>query len=93
MPTAATPLSDRPIRARIIRIPCQLDIIVDSSEQQEASTSAVTITCLRPMASDSGPVNSRPTASIAVEIDSEILLLAGETPNSLESTGRIGWTQ
>ena len=71
-------------------MPCQLDIIVDSKEQHEASTSAVTITCLRPIASESGPVNSRPTASIAVEIDSETLLLAGVTPNSVESTGRIG---
>jgi hypothetical protein len=44
----------------------------------------VTITCLRPIASESGPVNSRPTASIAVEIDSETLLLAGVTPNSAE---------
>jgi hypothetical protein len=45
------------------------------------------------MASDSGPVNSRPTASIAVEMESEILLLAGDTPNSFDSTGRIGCTQ
>ena len=30
------------------------------------------------------------TDAKTVEIDSEILLLAGETPNSLESTGRIG---
>ena len=82
MPTAATPLSERPISARIIKIPCQLVIMVESSEQHDASTKAVTITCLRPIASDSGPVNSNPTASMAVEIDSEILLCAGETPNS-----------
>ena len=93
MPTAATPLSDRPMRARIIRMPCQLVIIVDNSEQQAASSRAVTITGLRPIASDSGPVNSRPTANIAVEIESEILLLAGDTPNSFDSTGRIGCTQ
>ncbi|VDR27063.1 Uncharacterised protein [Raoultella terrigena] len=93
MPTAATPLSDRPISARMIRIPCQVVMTVDSRAQQEASTSAVTITFLRPMASEMGPVNSSPTASMAVEIDSEILLLAGEIPNSLDSTGRIGCTQ
>ena len=76
-----------------MRMPCQLVIMVDSSEQQAASSRAVTITGLRPMASDSGPVNNRPTASIAVEMESEILLLAGETPNSFDSTGRIGCTQ
>ncbi|MNI82687.1 hypothetical protein D3C73_1394250 [compost metagenome] len=53
----------------------------------------MTITGLRPMASESGPVNRRPIASMAVEIDSEILLLAGDTPNSWDSTGRIGCTQ
>ncbi len=74
-------------------MPCQLVIIVESSVQQEASSSAVTITGLRPMASESGPVKSRPMASMAVEIESEILLLAGEMPNSWESTGRIGCTQ
>ncbi len=52
--------------------------------------SAVTMTCLRPMASESGPVNSRPIASIPVEMESEILLLAGDTPNSCDKTGRIG---
>jgi len=93
MPTAATPLSDSPISARISRMPCQLVIIVESSVHTEASIRAVTITGLRPMASDSGPVNSRPTASMPVEIESEILLLAGDTPNSWESTGKIGWTQ
>ena len=35
------------------------------------------------MASDSGPVKSRPIASIPVEIESEILLLAGVTPKLL----------
>ncbi|MNL86538.1 hypothetical protein D3C87_2152770 [compost metagenome] len=75
------------------RIPCQLVIIVDSNVQTEANSRAVTITCLRPMASESGPVNSSPTASIPVETESEILLLAGVTPNSWESTGRIGCTQ
>ena len=71
-------------------MPCQLVIMVESSVQTEASISAVTITCLRPMASDSGPVKSRPIASIPVEIERDTLLLAGETPNSWESTGRIG---
>ncbi|MNF02159.1 hypothetical protein D3C80_2012680 [compost metagenome] len=82
MPTAATPLNDSPISARITRIPCQLVIIVDSKVHTEASSNAVTITGLRPIASESGPVNSKPTASMPVEIDSEILLLAGDTPNS-----------
>ena len=77
----------------MIKIPCQLVIIVESSVQQEASSSAVTITGLRPIASESGPVNSNPIASIAVEMESEILLLAGDTPNSCESTGSMGCTQ
>ena len=93
MPTAATPLNESPIKARIIKMPCQLVIIVESNVQMEANSSAVTITGLRPMASDSGPVNSKPIANIAVEMDSEILLFAGVKPNSCESTGRIGCTQ
>ncbi|MNP12836.1 hypothetical protein D3C76_1050880 [compost metagenome] len=93
MPTAATPLRERPISARMMSIPCQLVIIVDNRVQTEASSRAVTITGLRPMASDSGPVKSKPTASIPVEMESEILLLAGVTPNSCDSTGRIGCTQ
>ncbi|CSG20736.1 Uncharacterised protein [Shigella sonnei] len=74
-------------------MPCQLVIIVESNVQMEANSSAVTITGLRPMASDRGPVNSKPIANIAVEMDSEILLFAGVKPNSCESTGRIGCTQ
>ncbi|MNC44350.1 hypothetical protein D3C75_932530 [compost metagenome] len=93
MPTAATPLSDNPISARIIKMPCQLVIMVESSVQIEASKSAVTITGLRPIASESGPVNSRPMANVAVETDNEILLLAGDTPNSCDRTGKMGWTQ
>ncbi|CAM7886894.1 hypothetical protein ENINMM101M2_12445 [Enterobacter intestinihominis] len=71
-------------------MPCQLVIMVDSKVHTEASINAVTMTCLRPMASESGPVNSRPIASIPVEMESEILLLAGDTPNSCDRTGRIG---
>ncbi|CAH2817777.1 hypothetical protein SEA27A368_06430 [Salmonella enterica] len=67
--------------------------MVDNNVQQEANNNAVTITGLRPIASESGPVKSKPIASMAVEIESETLLLAGETPNSWESTGSIGWTQ
>ncbi len=93
MPTAATPLSDSPISARISRMPCQLCIMVASRVQMEASSRAVTITFLRPIASDSGPVNSSPTASIPVATESEILLAAGVTPNSCDSTGRMGCTQ
>ncbi len=54
-----------------------------------ASSRAVTITGLRPIASDSGPVNSKPTANIAVEIESEILLLAACC--SLLSTMMTSW--
>ncbi|SVK52769.1 Uncharacterised protein [Acinetobacter baumannii] len=93
MPTAATPLSDRPISARISKMPCQLVIKAQISVQTAASNSATTITDLRPMASDSGPVNIRPIASRPVETESDRLLSAGETPKSCDSTGRIGCTQ
>ncbi len=81
--------NDRPISARIIRIPCQLVIMVDNNVQQEANNKAVTITGLRPIASESGPVKSKPIASMAVEIESETLLLAGRRQTQ-ESTGSIG---
>ncbi|MNC45331.1 hypothetical protein D3C75_942860 [compost metagenome] len=93
MPTAATPLSERPISARISRMPCQLVIKAQIRVQIAASSSATTITDLRPMASDSGPVNIRPIANSPVETDSDRLLSAGEMPKSCDRTGRIGCTQ
>lgn len=56
----------------------------------EANSSAVTIIGLWLMVLDSGLVNSKLIANIAVEMDSEILLFVGVKLNSCESTGRIG---
>ncbi|MND55366.1 hypothetical protein D3C80_464510 [compost metagenome] len=58
-----------------------------------AAISDTTITGLRPMASDSGPVTSRPRASMAVDTDSARLLWAAVMENALDSTGIIGWMQ
>src|SRR5688572_23103950 len=93
MATAATPLSDRPISARMMRMPSQLCIKEQTSVQPAARNNATTITDLRPTASETGPVNSRPIAIKPVDNDNDRLLVAGETPKSCDNTGRIGWTQ
>ncbi|MCY1493593.1 hypothetical protein D9M68_274320 [compost metagenome] len=76
MPTAARPLSARPSRARISSTPCQLGMIAVPRVNSAAQTSAVTITRLRPMASERGPRISRPMARVMVETDSTRLLCA-----------------
>ncbi|MNP87223.1 hypothetical protein D3C76_1879710 [compost metagenome] len=48
---------------------------------------------LRPMASETGPVNSRPTAMVAVDTDSARLLCAALKAKTRDSTGIIGCTQ
>ena len=93
MATAATPLSDSPSSMRMARMPCQLCIWAASRVQAEASSRAVTITFLRPMASESGPLTSSPTASMAVEQESASELLAGEMPKSCDSTGSMGCSE
>ena len=72
------------------KMPCQLVIIEQINVHIAAINNAVTITCLRPIASDNGPVNINPTASNPVETESDRLLLAGEIPKSCDNTGRIG---
>ena len=91
--TAATPLKASPISMRNSKMPCQLCIRVEIRVQSEASSSAVTITFLRPKASESGPLTRSPSASMAVAQESDRLLVAGEMAKSWESTGRIGCTQ
>src|SRR5476651_778555 len=93
MATAATPLNDSPINARISKIAFQLCIKAQINVQAAASIRATTITDLRPTASDTGPVNSKPTAINPVDKESVRLLVAGDTPKSCESTGKIGCTQ
>ncbi|MNY21395.1 hypothetical protein D3C86_1549390 [compost metagenome] len=58
-----------------------------------AAHSAATITGLRPMASDSGPVTSRPTARVMVDTDSTRLLCAALRAKAADNTGSIGCTQ
>lgn len=81
MATAATPLSASPARARIAAY---------ISVKSAASSSETDMTDLRPMASDSGPVISKPSTIITVVTERERLLCAGLRWKLLEKTGRIG---
>ncbi|MCY1435086.1 hypothetical protein D9M71_511660 [compost metagenome] len=71
----------------------QLGITALAKVDRAAQTSANTITGLRPMRSEMGPVISRPNASMAVDTDSTRLLCAALMENSLDSRGIIGCTQ
>ncbi len=51
------------------------------------------ITGLRPIASDSGPVATSPAASKAVDTESTRLARAASISNSRDSTGSSGCTQ
>ncbi|MCY1234376.1 hypothetical protein D9M68_432000 [compost metagenome] len=93
MATAASPLRASPTRARISSTPSQVGMAALARVNSAAAISDTTITGLRPRASDSGPVTSRPRASMAVETDSARLLWAAEMEKSLDSTGIIGWMQ
>ncbi|MNP54468.1 hypothetical protein D3C76_1490240 [compost metagenome] len=59
----------------------------------EAANSAATITGLRPMRSEIGPVINRPMASRPVATDRIRLLCAALMENSLDNSGIIGCTQ
>ncbi|MOA47171.1 hypothetical protein D3C78_1697820 [compost metagenome] len=93
MATATRPLSDRPSSARVSSRACQLGISGASRVHSAAAHRAATITGLRPTASDSGPVSSRPMARVAVATDSTRLLCAALTAKVVDSTGSIGCTQ
>ena len=93
MATAASPLSDKPTSARVISTPSQLGIHALSTVNSAALNSAETITGLRPMASEIGPVTNRPIASIPVATDKIRLLCAALIPYSWDSIGIIGCTQ
>ncbi|MNP24685.1 hypothetical protein D3C76_1174600 [compost metagenome] len=71
----------------------QLGITALARVERAAQTRANTITGLRPMRSEIGPVISRPNASMAVETDSTRLLCAALMANSFDSNGIIGCTQ
>ena len=58
---------------------------------REVAIRAVTISGLRPMASEVMPENSMPMARVAVLIESGRLLTAGEMPNSRVNSGSSGW--
>ena len=61
--------------------------------EHRGSEQEATSTCLRPMASEIGPVISRPTARVSVESERIKLLCAALMPNACDSMGIIGCTQ
>ncbi|MNO30030.1 hypothetical protein D3C76_199620 [compost metagenome] len=71
----------------------QVGITALARVDSAAQTSAKTITGLRPMRSEIGPVISKPSASMAVDTDSTRLLCAALIENSWDSSGIIGCTQ
>ncbi|MOA10239.1 hypothetical protein D3C78_1301210 [compost metagenome] len=93
MPTAARPLRARPSSARMTSTPCQVGISALPMVNRAARNSEATMIDLRPMASEIGPVTSRPMAMVMVEIDSTRLLWAAVRANARDSTGIIGCTQ
>nr|BFE92081.1 hypothetical protein GCM10020185_26170 [Pseudomonas brassicacearum subsp. brassicacearum] len=74
--TAANPLNDSPTKARSSNTPCQVGIMALAIVHAEAANSAATITGLRPMRSEIGPVINRPMASRPVATDRIRLLCA-----------------
>ncbi|MNT65925.1 hypothetical protein D3C72_2039490 [compost metagenome] len=58
-----------------------------------AQNKAKTITGLRPMRSEIGPVTSSPTANMPVDTERIRLLCAALMANSCDSIGIIGCTQ
>ncbi|MCY1420212.1 hypothetical protein D3C76_1431410 [compost metagenome] len=93
MATAATPLSDKPTNARVTSTPSQDGIKALATVLRAAHNKAATITGLRPIRSEMGPVMSKPIASIAVDMDRIRLLWAALMENSCDSIGIIGCTQ
>src|SRR5471032_3693404 len=93
MATAARPLNDKPISARMINTPSQLGIIALAMVHRAAANNAVTITGLRPTRSEIGPVISRPMASMPVATDRIRLLWAALIEYSWDRSGIIGCTQ
>ncbi|MNP58643.1 hypothetical protein D3C76_1535740 [compost metagenome] len=73
--------------------PCQLGIIALAMVHSAAANSAATITGLRPMRSDMGPVISRPMASMPVATERIRLLCAALMEYSWDNSGIIGCTQ
>ncbi|MNE62299.1 hypothetical protein D3C80_1575690 [compost metagenome] len=91
--TAARPLSDSPSSARLSSTPCQLGISALTRVHRAAQNRANTITGLRPMRSEMGPVISKPIASMPVDTERIRLLCAALMENSWDSSGIIGCTQ
>ncbi|MCY1466675.1 hypothetical protein D9M71_850520 [compost metagenome] len=73
--------------------PCQVGISALPMVNSAARNSEATMMDLRPMASETGPVNSRPTAMVMVDTDSTRLLCAAVRAKARDSTGIIGCTQ
>ncbi len=93
MATAASPLRDRPTSARISSTPCQLGISALAMVHRAAASKAATITGLRPMRSETGPVINNPMASMPVATERIRLLWAALMEKSRDSSGIIGCTQ
>jgi len=93
MPTAARPLSDSPTSARMASTPCHVGITALARVKRAAKASEATMIGLRPMASEIGPVTSRPRAIMMVAMDSTRLLCAALRAKVCDSTGIIGCTQ
>ncbi|EEB44827.1 hypothetical protein PROVALCAL_02852 [Providencia alcalifaciens DSM 30120] len=58
-----------------------------------AQVREITITFLRPIASEIGPVTNNPNAINPVLNDNDKLAVAGETLKSADNIGKIGWTK
>ena len=77
----------------MISTPCQLGIIELAMVHNAAANNAATITGLRPMRSEIGPVISRPKANMPVATERIRLLCAALIPYSWDNSGIIGCTQ
>src|SRR5690606_41372170 len=77
MATAATPLTQRPIKIRINKNTDQRDSIELSIHKIAINAKEQIITGLRPKRSEISPVNSRPMAKARVERDKGKLLRDG----------------
>ncbi len=93
MATAVSPLSDSPTSTRMASTISQLCMAALARVKSPAQSSETTITRLRPSASESEPVSSRPQARARVETDRTMLLCVALMAKARASTGIIGCTQ
>ena len=79
MATAATPLTAKPIKIRVVKKISQIGKDALTSNKTETRNKANTIIGLRPKRSEIKPVNNRPIAKATVEKDKGKLLCVGVT--------------